>query len=75
MAQYDRLWPAQFHGGLPVLFLFVNNFYAMGGQTIGETAGARLMRQPSTQNPHRPLQGADAREPALQRSARGRDEI
>ena len=39
MAQYDRLWPAQFHGGLPVLFLFVNNFYAMGGQTIGETTG------------------------------------
>jgi 2-oxoisovalerate dehydrogenase E1 component len=39
MAQYDRLWPAEFRGGLPVLFLFVNNFYAMGGQTIGETAG------------------------------------
>jgi 2-oxoisovalerate dehydrogenase E1 component len=39
MAQYDRLWPAAFRGGLPVLFFFVNNFYAMGGQTIGETAG------------------------------------
>jgi 2-oxoisovalerate dehydrogenase E1 component len=39
MAQYDRLWPERFRGGLPVLFCFMNNFYAMGGQTIGETAG------------------------------------
>ena len=39
MAQYDRLWPKPFKGGLPVLFFFANNFYAMGGQTIGETTG------------------------------------
>lgn len=38
MAQYNRLWPEGDRGGLPVLFFFVNNFYAMGGQTIGETA-------------------------------------
>src|SRR5260221_3789826 len=39
MAQYDRLWPEPYKGGLPVLFFFLNNFYAMGGQTIGETTG------------------------------------
>ncbi|MCP4380055.1 MAG: dehydrogenase [Hyphomicrobiales bacterium] len=39
MAQYHRLWPKPREGGLPVLFAFTNNFYAMGGQTIGETAG------------------------------------
>ncbi|MGR3512586.1 MAG: alpha-ketoacid dehydrogenase subunit alpha/beta [Paracoccaceae bacterium] len=37
MAQFDRLWEAK--GGLPVLFFFTNNFYAMGGQTSGETMG------------------------------------
>ncbi len=37
MAQFDTLWDSQSAGGLPVLFLFNNNFYAMGGQTIGET--------------------------------------
>jgi 2-oxoisovalerate dehydrogenase E1 component len=45
MAQYDRLWAEDRKGGLPVLFFFNNNFYAMGGQTIGETAGwERLSR-------------------------------
>ena len=39
MAQYDRLWPEPYKGGLPVLFFFTNNFYAMGGQTRGETMG------------------------------------
>jgi 2-oxoisovalerate dehydrogenase E1 component len=38
MAQYRTLWDAR-RGGLPVLFFFNNNFYAMGGQTIGETMG------------------------------------
>lgn len=43
MAQFDRLWDAK--GGLPVLFFFTNNFYAMGGQTSGETmAWDRLSR-------------------------------
>ena len=43
MAQFDRLWDAK--GGLPVLFFFTNNFYAMGGQTSGETmAWDRLAR-------------------------------
>ena len=45
MSQYHELWDEQQNGGLPVLFLFNNNFYAMGGQTIGETmAWDRLSR-------------------------------
>lgn len=52
MAQYDRLWPEPFKGGLPTLFFFVNNFYAMGGQTIGETMGwDRLSRIGAAINP------------------------
>lgn len=39
MAQYSTLWDLEPRGGLPVLFFFSNNFYAMGGQTIGETMG------------------------------------
>ena len=38
MAQCRTLWDER-RGGLPVLFFFNNNFYAMGGQTIGETMG------------------------------------
>ncbi len=52
MGQYDRLWPEPFRGGLPVLFFFMNNFYAMGGQTIGETTGwDRLARIGAAANP------------------------
>ncbi|MCP8897123.1 dehydrogenase [Shinella daejeonensis] len=39
MAQFSTLWTDARKGGLPVLFFFNNNFYAMGGQTIGETMG------------------------------------
>ncbi len=39
MAQYKTLWDDARKGGLPILFFFNNNFYAMGGQTIGETMG------------------------------------
>ncbi len=43
MAQFDQLWEKS--GFPPVLFFFNNNFYAMGGQTIGETmAWDRLSR-------------------------------
>ncbi|MEM1397095.1 MAG: thiamine pyrophosphate-dependent enzyme, partial [Pseudomonadota bacterium] len=43
MAQFETLWEKT--GGLPVLFFFTNNFYAMGGQTKGETmAWDRLSR-------------------------------
>jgi 2-oxoisovalerate dehydrogenase E1 component len=37
MRQLHLLWEERFQGGLPVLFFFFNNFYAMGGQTQGET--------------------------------------
>jgi 2-oxoisovalerate dehydrogenase E1 component len=39
MAQFNTLWNTQKPGALPILFQFNNNFYAMGGQTIGETMG------------------------------------
>ena len=43
MAQFRRLWDRP--GFLPALFFFTNNFYAMGGQTSGETmAWDRLAR-------------------------------
>jgi 2-oxoisovalerate dehydrogenase E1 component len=45
MAQYGTLWNDSESAGLPTLFYFNNNFYAMGGQTIGETmAWDRLSR-------------------------------
>ncbi|MBX2882198.1 MAG: hypothetical protein KTR32_19780 [Granulosicoccus sp.] len=45
MGQFESLWKDQPDKGLPVLFFFNNNFYAMGGQTIGETmAWDRLSR-------------------------------
>ena len=83
MAQYDRLWPQPLRGGLPVLFFFVNNFYAMGGQTIGETTGRdRLSRIGAAVNPasmhaetvdgSNPLAVADAVE--RQRAVLGRGE-
>ena len=52
MAQLSTLWPDVVQGGLPVLFFFTNNFYAMGGQTKGETMGwDRLARIGSGINP------------------------
>ena len=39
MGQFSRLWQDRPADGLPVVFLFNNNFYAMGGQTMGETMG------------------------------------
>lgn len=37
MDQYNTLWEDAYKGGLPILFNFFNNFYGMGGQTVGET--------------------------------------
>jgi 2-oxoisovalerate dehydrogenase E1 component len=52
MAQYHTLWTDAQRGGVPVLFCFNNNFYAMGGQTIGETMGwDRLARIGAAINP------------------------
>lgn len=39
MAQFDTLWEKELRGGLPIIFNFMNNYYGMGGQPIGETMG------------------------------------
>jgi 2-oxoisovalerate dehydrogenase E1 component len=39
MDQYRTLWPESAGGSPPILFNFFNNFYGMGGQTMGETMG------------------------------------
>jgi len=39
MAQYWNLWEGEYRGGFPIIFNFMNNFYGMGGQPIGETMG------------------------------------
>ncbi|MCC6694545.1 MAG: dehydrogenase [Candidatus Hydrogenedentes bacterium] len=52
MGQYSNLWDAEFKGGLPIIFNFMNNFYGMGGQPIGETMGfERLARAGAAINP------------------------
>ena len=52
MAQFTTLWGDAQRGNLPVLFFFSNNFYAMGGQTMGETMGwDRLSRLGVSVNP------------------------
>jgi 2-oxoisovalerate dehydrogenase E1 component len=52
MGQFERLWQPPYRGALPVLFCFMNNFYAMGGQTVGETTGRdRLSRIAAGVNP------------------------
>lgn len=43
MGQFRTLWEEGYRGGLPIIFCFVDNFYAMGGQTIGETMGYDLL--------------------------------
>jgi 2-oxoisovalerate dehydrogenase E1 component len=56
MRQLRRFWDVSYRGGLPVLFFFVNNFYAMGGQTQGETMSydhlARIAAGFSDENLH-----------------------
>ena len=39
MDQYKTLWDEAHRGGLPLIMNFVNNFYGMGGQPVGETMG------------------------------------
>lgn len=53
MGQFGSLWEEPRRGGLGVVFFFMNNFYAMGGQTIGETmAYERLARIGAGLNHH-----------------------
>ena len=39
MDQFNTLWEGEMKGGLPLLFNIMDNQYAMGGQTAGETMG------------------------------------
>ncbi len=39
MDQFKNLWDEAHRGGLPLIMNFVNNFYGMGGQPVGETGG------------------------------------
>ena len=43
MDQYRALWPKEIGGAPPILFNFFNNFYGMGGQTMGETMGYQVL--------------------------------
>ncbi len=43
MDQFKTLWDASHRGGLPLIVNFVNNFYGMGGQPVGETMGFGLL--------------------------------
>ena len=82
MAQLKTLMDAEHRGGLPVIFFIVNNFYGMGGQTIGETmAYERLARIGAGINPenmhaqtidgNNPLAVIDAMTSARQHIANG----
>ena len=43
MDQYKELWDKDHRGGLPFILNFVNNFYGMGGQPVGETMGLKVL--------------------------------
>jgi len=43
MDQYNKLWDEEYKGGLPIIFNFMNNSYAMSGQTYGETMGYEIL--------------------------------
>jgi 2-oxoisovalerate dehydrogenase E1 component len=43
MEQYRTLWPKEAGGSPPIMFSFFNNFYGMGGQTMGETMGFQVL--------------------------------
>jgi 2-oxoisovalerate dehydrogenase E1 component len=43
MDQFRLLWDEAHRGGLPLIFNFVNNFYGMGGQPVGETMGFQVL--------------------------------
>lgn len=43
MDQFKTLWDETHGGGLPFILNFVNNFYGMGGQPVGETMGFKIL--------------------------------
>lgn len=86
MGQLRTLWEEGFRGGLPIVFNFMNNFYGMGGQPIGETMGietiARAGAGINPENMHaecvdgnNPLAVADAYARKLQIIQQGRGPV
>ena len=52
MDQFKTLWEPPYRRGLPLIVNFVNNFYGMGGQPVGETMGHKILaRLGSALNP------------------------
>lgn len=43
MDQFKELWDEAHRGGLPLIMNFINNFYGMGGQPVGETGGMKFL--------------------------------
>ncbi|MBC8104122.1 MAG: dehydrogenase [Cytophagales bacterium] len=43
MEQFKTLFDEAHRGGLPLIVNFVNNFYGMGGQPVGETGGFGIL--------------------------------
>jgi len=43
MDQFKELWDEAHRGGLPLIMHFINNFYGMGGQPVGETMGFKVL--------------------------------
>ena len=43
MDQFQKLWDEKHRGGLPLIMNFVNNWYGMGGQPVGETMGFEIL--------------------------------
>ncbi len=43
MDQFKKLWDEAHRGGLPLIISFINNFYGMGGQPVGETMGFEVL--------------------------------
>jgi len=41
--QFKELWDEHHRGGLLLIMNFVNNFYGMGGQPVGETMGFKVL--------------------------------
>jgi 2-oxoisovalerate dehydrogenase E1 component len=86
MAQFSQLWDLDYRGGLPIIFNFMNNFYGMGGQPIGETMGFdRLARIGAAVNPdnmqaecvdgNNPLSLADAYKRKIQTIREGKGPV
>jgi 2-oxoisovalerate dehydrogenase E1 component len=48
MEQFKTLFDEAHRGGLPLIVNFVNNFYGMGGQPVGETGGFGVLARMGT---------------------------